>query len=711
MSAFYGGRAECRIRHTEVPVALVDFTSMYPTLFALMNLWPYCVADQLDTVEATDEVRALLADLTVDSMFDPATWRRFVGIALVAPEADILPVRVPYNEHKDGLNIGVNYLTSSTPLWYTLADVAASTLLTGRPPKVLRAIRLTHSGRLPDLRPWTMPGGHVLDPTSEAPWPAMIEHRQRSRRDETLPPEVRERISLFLKITANAGGYGIYAEYNRQARPKDTGCEVDVYSHGDPFTARVTGPEDPGTFSCPPLAAVTTGGARLMLALLERCVTELGGSWAFADTDSMAIVATETGALVPCTGGPETDQHGQACVRALTFEQVEEIREMFTSLNPYDRAAVPDILKRELEANCFAVAAKRYALYRYDVAGQPRLVPAAEHQPCSHGLGHLLNPTDPDSDDRDWIAGWWERCLADRLTNKASVDPFWLQRTTLGKVASTSTATWKALRRINSGHPYRRQIKPFGFLLHAPGAGDGEQVGRLVAAFIRDPRRWDKIAWIDLGAPERQIHMSTDPTRPRRVTLDTYRSVANAYFLHPERKSCGPDDQPCGRNTTGLLGRRHVVTSSYSVIGKEANDLDQRTAGFKGTELTVTAVLTYKPAEVPLEDEALNRLRKVGATELARCTGLSERRIRDVLLKRAAPRRSTRTRLLAALESPRSARDRQQRRAEQPSLSSAGCACDVDVVADARVNAAVKPQLDDAPVAGMPWTTGDGLAQ
>lgn len=540
VSAFYGGRAECRIRHTEVPVALVDFTSMYPTLFALMDLWPYCIAEQLDTVDATEEVRALLKDLTVDSLFDPATWRGLVGIALIAPEADILPVRAPYNEYKDGLNIGINYLTSSTPLWYPLADVAASTLLTGRPPKVLRAIRLTHRGQLSGMAPWTMPGGHVLDPTSEAPWPAMIEHRQRTRRDETLPPEVRDRISLFLKVTANAGGYGIYAEYNRQDQPKDARCEVDVYSYADPFTAHVTGPENPGTFSCPPLAAVITGGARLMLAVLERCVTDLGGSWAFADTDSMAIVAAETGGLVPCIGGPQTDEHGRACVRALTFEQVDQIRAMFTSLNPYDRAAVPDILKQELEANCFAVAAKRYALYRYDPVGQPRLVPAAEHQPCSHGLGHLLNPTDPDSDDRDWIAGWWERYLADRLTGKAPVDPSWLPRVALGKVAITSPATWKALRRINSGRPYRRQIKPFGFLLHAPGAGDGEQVGRLVAAFIRDPRRWDKIAWIDLGAPDSQIRMSTDPSRPRRVTVDTYRSVSAAYFPPPRAQVLRP---------------------------------------------------------------------------------------------------------------------------------------------------------------------------
>ena len=32
MTAFYGGRAECRIRRTVVPVRYLDFTSMYPTV-------------------------------------------------------------------------------------------------------------------------------------------------------------------------------------------------------------------------------------------------------------------------------------------------------------------------------------------------------------------------------------------------------------------------------------------------------------------------------------------------------------------------------------------------------------------------------------------------------------------------------------------------------------------------------------------------------
>jgi hypothetical protein len=38
MAAFFGGRAECRIRRVPMPVRLYDFTSMYPTVDALLEL-------------------------------------------------------------------------------------------------------------------------------------------------------------------------------------------------------------------------------------------------------------------------------------------------------------------------------------------------------------------------------------------------------------------------------------------------------------------------------------------------------------------------------------------------------------------------------------------------------------------------------------------------------------------------------------------------
>lgn len=134
----------------------------------------------------------------------------------------------------------------------------------------------------------------------------------------------------------------------------------------------------PGHLHSPPLAAVITGAARLMLAMLERCVGDLGGAWAFADTDSMAIVATPHGALVPCQGGAYRDQLGRDCVRALSYDDVEQIRNRFVAPNPYGPAIDGTILKRELDAFCYAIAAKRYALCRYDATGRPRLVPAVD---------------------------------------------------------------------------------------------------------------------------------------------------------------------------------------------------------------------------------------------------------------------------------------------------------------------------------------------
>jgi hypothetical protein len=40
MQAYYGGRAEARIRHTLVPIVHTDFMSEYPTVNTLLGLWP-----------------------------------------------------------------------------------------------------------------------------------------------------------------------------------------------------------------------------------------------------------------------------------------------------------------------------------------------------------------------------------------------------------------------------------------------------------------------------------------------------------------------------------------------------------------------------------------------------------------------------------------------------------------------------------------------
>jgi hypothetical protein len=53
------------------------------------------------------------------------------------------------------------------------------------------------------------------------------------------------------------------------------------------------------------------------------------------------------------------------------------------------------------------------------------------------------------------------------------------------------------------------------------------------------------------------------------------------YHTHPEVKSCGPDGEPCGRHTVGLLQRRPVEVLWVRAIGKESNRLEEVDAGIE----------------------------------------------------------------------------------------------------------------------------------
>jgi hypothetical protein len=43
--------------------------------------------------------------------------------------------------------------------------------------------------------------------------------------------------------------------------------------------------EKPGPWYFPPIASLITSGGRLLLAMLEKCVRKLSGSYLFCDTD------------------------------------------------------------------------------------------------------------------------------------------------------------------------------------------------------------------------------------------------------------------------------------------------------------------------------------------------------------------------------------------------------------------------------------------
>src|ERR1700756_4902476 len=89
------------------------------------------------------------------------------------------------------------------------------------------------------------------------------------------------------------------------------------------------------------MSALITAGGRLLLAMLEKMVTDAGGSYLMCDTDSMAIVASENGGVVACNGGPFRTTDGAEAIKALSWIEVQRIVNAFQKLNPYDPAIVP----------------------------------------------------------------------------------------------------------------------------------------------------------------------------------------------------------------------------------------------------------------------------------------------------------------------------------------------------------------------------------
>jgi hypothetical protein len=196
------------------------------------------------------------------------------------------------------------------------------------------------------------------------------------------------------------------------------------------------------------------------------------------DTDSMAIVATEHGGLIPCQGGPYRKNSKRKAIKALTWDQVRGIADRFAALSPYDRNAIPgSILKIEddnFDPNtheqrriyCFAISAKRYALFLLNENGVPDLLRRGKNNKedrwSEHGLGHLLNPIDPENVDRDWIAQVWLNIIRKSLkfpTRNLGFE----ELPAVGRITVSSPAVMKPLSKLNEGKKYADQIKPFNF--------------------------------------------------------------------------------------------------------------------------------------------------------------------------------------------------------------------------------------------------------
>ncbi len=602
-SAFYGGRASAHMRKLPVPVVYCDFLSMYPTVNSLMSLWEFVIAKHIRVMpDCREQIEKLLQDITLKEMFDPALWPNLTAFVQVIPDGDVLPVRAPYSAATNDFQVAVSHLHAQSDnakdgIWYALPDVIASVLLTGRVPKIVEAFRIVPEGILEELKPVKLLGSVPVDPRSGDFFRTIIEQRKIRANQANLSKEERDRYNLALKVLANATSYGIFAEMNQ--RESDDAVDVTCYGiDSSPYTCRVAHPEEAGEYCFPPLASLITSGARLMLAMLERCVTDLGGTYAMEDTDSMAIIATQSGGAIPQLGVAHCDDAHK--VQALSWEQVREIAKRFEVLNPYDKRIVPgSILKieddnfepysdKQRQLWCYAIAAKRYALFLINSAGEPvllrREVNNKEDRWSEHGLGHLLNPTDPQSEDREWIAQTWLRMIR-RAMGLPTPRFAFENRPAISRITLSSPALMKRFADFNKGKPYEEQLKPFNFLLSAQIATLGHPPGvdpqrfHLIAPYESDATKWLGLKWIDQYSGK-HYSISTNGTQSRNTArVKTYGDVIREYEYHPESKCADSAGKPCAKQTLGLLQRRHIRIDGFRFIGKESNKLEEVESG------------------------------------------------------------------------------------------------------------------------------------
>jgi hypothetical protein len=335
--------------------------------------------------DSTEQTRALVNSVSLEKLRCPEFWSRLTTIVRVKPQADIFPVRAKYDGKSQ--TIGLNYLTSETPLWFTLADVIASKLLGGKSPEILEAIAFSPKEPQAGLKGISIAGNsnYYVDPEKDDFFKRLIDLRTsikaRLKNSSALDAEALNSDQQSVKILANSTSYGIFVEMI--VRDLDGPEKMRCFGPGDEgFEVEPDKVEEPGRYFHPLLATLITGAARLMLGIAEHLCTEKGLDWAFCDTDSMAI------------GKPDNLDQSDF------FERAQSICDWFSALNPYEKKG--PIFKIE-DANypisggqrnsnfeplyCYCISAKRYVLFNLGPTGEIIIRKAS-----AHGLGHYRAP-------------------------------------------------------------------------------------------------------------------------------------------------------------------------------------------------------------------------------------------------------------------------------------------------------------------------------
>ncbi len=370
-------------------------------------------------------------------------------------------------------------------------------MLTGKSPKIMRALRFVPGDPQSGLQPVRLAGSTaVFDPRQDDFFVHLIELRTSVKKEaeaaaksgdlakakklraEYLRLDALARVfdddQKHLKVVANAC-YGFFVEMNETKPTNPVECNVYSYRGKERGTRWLSKVEEPGPYFHPFVATTITAGARLMLAILEVLAQREGILWMACDTDSMMFARPE---------GMDDEEF---------VRRVQRIRNWFKPLNPYRN--VDALLK--LESVNFkpgtdiieplyglAIAPKSYALFNLDAAGKPVLREAKQFILENYMPPYLRSKKEARECRRATKLRCWQRDLW-LLVIQAFLDghPDDVDYASLpnfdlpaARRLSISTANVEQhLQRYNQGKPYRERIRPGGFLLSFTRKSDVER--------------------------------------------------------------------------------------------------------------------------------------------------------------------------------------------------------------------------------------------
>jgi hypothetical protein len=356
--AFHGGWNDCDPAFAGLPFGAValDVSSAYSITAHAIRWWDLLTADRLVRRSVLRELRTLCMRAATDPtvVLDPDVWAR-LGVTLceVVPDGEVFPVAIDDPDRADGRTEAVRVYVKGRTMFYSWPDVVAAAILSGRVPRIVRAIRLVPEGRQGGLRRRvSVYPGLVLDAGTD-PVLGLVRRRRQAK------AEGERELAAELHAVVNSLVSGNFERLD----------DVRVYRGGRRTErwdgrSRIEGGEwrtvekaGPWTFA--PLGVTITAGARLLLAAMDRMVRSLGSRVVYRDTDSSIIPASPEGGTITLADG--------STVHELSDNEIAGLVAAFDWMSP-EPAAWP-VWKRvpapgEEPLRCIVFGSKRHVEYR-----------------------------------------------------------------------------------------------------------------------------------------------------------------------------------------------------------------------------------------------------------------------------------------------------------------------------------------------------------